>query len=175
MLRPDVEVALGSCGPQAEEIVVLEEGVDTAKSETQEDPRREAAATLAGHQYIGAGGTLGIDKGSVLLHNQLAAQRNHEEHAEPAAEQSQREDAACLKIEAEEDECGQREDDARCDGLACISRRLHDVVLEDAGPAERPEDGNGQYGDRNAGRNSQSGLYADVDCHRAKDYSEERA
>src|SRR5208282_5287642 len=118
------------------EIVVLEERVQATESEAEEDARGEAAAALSGDQDIRAGRALGVEQRSVLLDDELAAQRDHEQHAKPSAEERQRKDAARLKIEAEEDERGQGEDDARGDRLARVSRRLHDVVFQDAGPAK---------------------------------------
>ncbi len=47
----------------------------------------------------------------MFLHDQLAAQRNHEEHAQPAADQSEDENPRVLQIKTEKDEGRQREDD----------------------------------------------------------------
>ena len=175
VLRPEIEVALGSCGPEAEEIVVLEERIQAAESEAEEDARGEAATALSGDQDIRAGRALGVEQRSVLLDDELAAQRDHEQNAEPAAEERQRKDAARLKIVAEKDERGQGEDDARRDGLARVSRGLHDVVFQDAGPAKRPQDRDREHCDGYARGDRQPGAQPNVHRHRAKDHAEERA
>ena len=68
----------------------------------------------------------------MLLDDQLSAQRNHEEHAEPAADQSEQKDARVFEREAEEDQRWKRENHAARDGLAGGAGGLHDVVFEDA-------------------------------------------
>ncbi len=175
MLRAEVGLVVRAAGPEGEEAVVLEEGVEAADAEAEEDARGEAAAAFAGHQDVGAGGAFGIDQDAVLLDDELAAQGNHEEDAEPSAEEGEGEDAARFKIEAEEDQRGQGEDDAGGDGLAGVSGGLDDVVFEDAGAAERAEDGDGEYGDGDAGGNGKSCAQADVDRDRAEEYAEDRA
>ena len=67
----------------------------------------------------------------MLLDDELPPQRNHEQHAQPAADQSEQKDAGVLEIEAEEDQRGQGEDDARGDGLAGVAGGLDDVVFKD--------------------------------------------
>src|ERR1035438_7942866 len=141
MLRAEVRLVVRTPGPEREEAVVLEECVEAAESESEKDARGEAAAALASHQHVGAGGAFGIDEGSVLFDDELAAQGNHEENAQPSAEERECEDAGRFKIEAQEDERRQCEDNARGDGLSGVSRGLDDVVLEDAGAAEGAQDG----------------------------------
>ncbi len=93
VLRAEVGLVVGLAGPEGEEVVVLEEGVEAAEAEAEEDARGEAAAALAGDQDVGAGGAFGVDERAVLFDDELAAQRDHEEDAEPAAEEREREDA----------------------------------------------------------------------------------
>ena len=81
MLRADVEVFGGGCGPEAEEVVVLEKRVEAAEAESEEDTGGEAAAALSGDENVGAGGAFGVDEGAVLFDDELAAEGNHEEHA----------------------------------------------------------------------------------------------
>ncbi len=66
----------------------------------------------------------------MLFDDELAAQRDHEKHAEPSAEQREHKDADVFEVEAEEDECWQGEDDSGGNGLACIACRLDDIVFE---------------------------------------------
>ena len=68
----------------------------------------------------------------MLLDDQLTAQRNHEEYAEPAADQREEEDAPVLQRKAEKNESRQREDHAPGDGFAGRAGGLHDVVFKNA-------------------------------------------
>ena len=97
MLRAEVGLVVGGGGPEGEEVVVLEEGVEAAEAEAEEDAGGEGAAALAGDQDVGAGGAFGIGEGAVLFDDELAAQRDHEEDAEPAAEERESEDAGWIR------------------------------------------------------------------------------
>ena len=172
---PKSRSLVGSGGPEAEEVVVLKEGVEAAEAEAEEDAGGEGAAALAGHEDVGAGGAFGVDEGAVLFDDELAAERDHEEDAEPSAEERQGEDAGGLEVEAEEDQRRQGEDDARGDGLAGVAGGLDDVVFEDAGAAEGAKDGDRQDGDWDAGRYGETGTKPDVDGDRSEQYAEECA
>jgi len=50
---------VGCGGEEAEEVVVLEESVDAAETKSEEDAGCEGTSALAGHENVGAGGTLG--------------------------------------------------------------------------------------------------------------------
>ena len=93
VLLAEVGLPVGLRGPQGEEVVVLEEGVEAAEAEAEEDAGGEGSAALAGHEDVGAGGAFGIDQGLVLVDDELAAQRDHEEDTEPAAEEREGEDS----------------------------------------------------------------------------------
>ena len=93
VLGAEVEVAVGSGGPKGEEVFVLEESVDAAEAEAKEDAGGKASAALAGDKDVGAGGAFGVDESVVFVDDELAAERDHEEDAEPAAEEGEREDA----------------------------------------------------------------------------------
>ena len=84
-------------------------------------------------------------QGAVFFNDELAAEGNHEEDAEPSADESEHEDAGVFEVVAEEDEGGEGEDDAGGDGLAGVSGGLDDVVFEDGGAAEDAEDADGEY------------------------------
>ena len=116
----------------------------------------------------------GIGQGAVLLHDELAPQRDHEEHAEPSADEGEDEDARVLEIEAEEDQRRQGEDDAGRDRLAGIAGGLDDVVLEDGGAAKRAQDADGEHRDRDRGRHRQARAQSDVDGDGAEENPEER-
>ncbi len=175
MLRAEVGLVSGLLRPGREEVLVLEERVKAAEPEAEKDAAGERAAALAGDEHIGAGGAFGIGQGVVLLHDELAAQRNHEKHAEPAADERQHEDARVLEIEAEKHQRGQREDDARGDGLAGVAGGLDDVVFEDGGAAEGAQNADGEHRDGNGCGDGEPGAQAHIDRDGAKDEAEETA
>src|SRR5580693_8869090 len=121
MLQPEVGLELGRAWPRAEEILVLEERVDAAQAEAEKHAARERSAALAGNQHIGAGRALRVFQVPVLLHNELAAQRNHEQHSKPAADEREKKDARVVEIESEKNKRRQREDDSGSDGLARVA------------------------------------------------------
>ena len=129
---------------------------------------------LAGEQHIRAGRTFGIRQRAVLLHDELAPQRDHEEHAEPSADEREKEDARVLKIEAEKDQRRQGEDDAGRNRLAGIARGLDDVVFKDRSAAKRAQHADGKHRDRNRRRDRQTGAQSDVDGNCAEKNPEER-
>ncbi len=67
----------------------------------------------------------------MLFNDELTAEGNHKEYAQPSADQGEHEDAAVLQFKAQKDKRRKGEDDAGCDGLASVSGGLHDVVFED--------------------------------------------
>ena len=175
VLGAEVGLVVGRGGEEAEEVFVLEQSVEAAQAEAEEDSGSKGTAAFAGLEGVGAGGALGVGEGLVLVHNELFAQRDHEEDAEPAAEQGEGEDSGRFQIEAQEDEGGQGEDDARGDGLAGVSGGLDDVVLEDGGLAEGSEDGDREDGDGDGGGDGEAGAKADVDRDGTEQNAEEGA
>ena len=105
MLGADVGLVVGLAGPQGEQVVILEEGVEAADTEAEEDTRCEAAAAFAGDEDVGAGGAFGVDEVVMLFDDELSAERDHEENAQPAAEEGEGEDSGCFEVKAQEDEC----------------------------------------------------------------------
>ena len=128
---------------------------------------------LAGQQNIGTGGALGIGEIAVFFHDQLPPQRDHEEHAQPSAQQRQKKDARVFEIEAEKDQRGQREDDSGGDGLAGVPGRLHNVVFKNRGPTQRAQHADRKNGDRNGGGNGKAGAQANIHRDRAKQNAED--
>ena len=63
--------------------------------------------------------------------DERAAQRDHHQDAEQAAEHRDEHDARDLEVEAEDQDRRHRDADAERDRLAGRAGRLHDVVLED--------------------------------------------
>jgi hypothetical protein len=175
VLRAEVGLELRRSRPGLEEVFVLEEGIDAAQSEAEEDAAGEGAALLAGDQHVGAGRAFGVLEIAVLLNDELAAQGNHEQYAQPAADQRQKEDARVLEIEAQKDQRGQRKDDARSDRLAGVAGGLDDIVLEDRGAAEGPQNTNRKHRDGDRGGHRESGPQAHVDGDPSKDDAEKRS
>ena len=131
----EVGLVLGGAGPGAEEVAVLEDGVEGAEAESEEDAGGGGTAGGAGLDDVGAGGAFGVLEDAVLLDDERAAQGDHEEHAEIAADEGEHEDAEVFEVEAEEDEGGEGEDDAGGDGLTGVAAGLDDDGFKDGGLA----------------------------------------
>ncbi len=69
MLLAEVGLIVRGAGPRGEQIVVLEEGINAAKSQAEEDAAGERTAAFACEQDVGAGGSFWILEGFVLLHD----------------------------------------------------------------------------------------------------------
>jgi hypothetical protein len=83
----------------------------------------------------------------VLLNDQLASQRNHEEHTEEPAQQCQQKNARVLEVEAKKNQGRQGKDHSRRDRLSRVSGCLHDVVFQDRGSPKRAQQADGKHGD----------------------------
>ncbi len=154
---------------------VLEEGVERAQAEAEEDAAGKRAAFGAGHEHVGAGRAFGELQVAVLLHDERAPQRHHEEHAKIAADQRQHEDARVFEIEAEKDERGQGEDDARGDGLAGVAGGLDDDAFQDRDLALAAQKADGDDRDGDGGGDGESGAQAYIDRDGAEDEAEDGA
>jgi hypothetical protein len=99
LLAAEVGLVVWAGGPEREEIVVLEEGVEAAETETKEDSGGEAGTALARHQDVGTGGSFGIKQSLMLGNDELAAQGDHEQDTKPSAEEREGEDSYRLEIE----------------------------------------------------------------------------
>lgn len=175
VIGAEVGLILGSAGPGFEEVLVLEEGVEAAEAEAEKDAAGEGAALFTGDEHVGAGCAFRVGEGAVLLHDELAAQGDHEEHAQPAADEGQEKDAGVLKIEAEEDQCREGEDDAGGDGLASVAGGLDNIVFENGRAAKGAQDTDGEDRDGDGGGYGEAGAEAHVDGDGAKDEAEEAA
>ena len=136
MMRAEVGLEFGRAGPGAEEVFILEERIERAQAQAEEDAAGKGSAFFAGDQNVGARRALRELQVLVLVHDELPAQRNHEEHSEKAADQRQHEDAGVFEVEAEKNKCGKRKDDAGGDGLARVAGGLDDDVLKNRRTAE---------------------------------------
>ena len=131
--------------------------------------------SLPGHQHLGARGPLGIGELPVLLHDERAAERDHQQHAEHAAHHRHRRHLADRQVVAQQQDGGKGEDDAGGDRFARRAGRLHDVVLEDGGLAQGPEEGDGEHGDRDRGGDREADLERQVDARGGEDDAQDRA
>jgi hypothetical protein len=109
----------------------------------------------------------------VFFDDELAAEGNHEEDAEPSTEEGEGEDAGGFEIEAEEDERREGKDDSGGDGLSCVSCGLDNVVFEDACFAEGSEDGDGEDGDGDTGSHGKARAETDIDSDGTEEDAEE--
>ena len=175
VLGAEIGLVVRARGPEGEEIFVLEEGVEGAQAKAKKDAGRKGAAALAGDEDVGAGGAFGVDKGFVLVDDELPAQGDHEEDTEPSAEEGEGEDAGRFEIEAEENERGQGEDDAGRDGLAGVADGLDDVVFEDGRLAKGAQNGDGQDRDRDGRGHGKTGAQPNVNCDGTEDDREDTA
>ena len=175
MVGAEVGAVLGGAGPGAEQVLVLEGGIERSQAEAVEDAAGGGASAGAGLDDVGAGGAFGVLEDAVFLNDERAAERDHEEDAEVAADQRQHEDAEVLEIEAEEDERGQGEDDAGGDGLAGVAGGLDDDGFENRGLALVAQEADGDDRDGDGGGHRETGAQAHVDRDPAEDDAEDGA
>jgi hypothetical protein len=175
VLGAEIRLEFGSARPGAEEIFILEEGVDRAQAEAEEDAAGQRPSALAGDQHIGAGRALGVSQVAVLFDDQLAAQGNHEQHAQPAADQGQQEDAGVLEVKAEKNQRGQGEDDPGGDRLTGVASGLDNVVFQNRGPTEGAQNADREHRDGNRSGHREAGSQAHVNRDGAKNNAEKRA
>ncbi len=160
--------------PETEDAV--QKLVEHGHADALEDHAREVAASFSRDEDVGAGHALRIFELAVLLDDQSAAKRDHEEHAQSAANGCQHEDGQILEVlrSALEKEKGRhREDHAGGDGFAGRSDRLDDVVLEDRGFPELLEDRDREHGDRDRSGDRQSGSQSEIDRRGPEDDPED--
>jgi hypothetical protein len=131
---------IGLAGPHAHG--VHHECVSAAQPQPPEHPPGKRAAAFAGHQHVRAGRSFGIAQVPMLFHDQLPPQRDHEQHAQPAAHQREEKNPPVFGIQgkSQEDQRGYRENHSGRHRFAGRSGGLHDVVFENRGPAKRPQD-----------------------------------
>jgi hypothetical protein len=111
----------------------------------------------------------------MLFDDELTAQGNHEEDAEPAADQSQQENARVFQIEAKENQRGQGEDDPGGDGLARIARGLDNVVFQNRGAAKGTQNADRQNGNRDGGGNGEASAEAYIHSDGTEDDAKDGA
>src|ERR1700722_5395050 len=151
-------------------------GVNPAQAEPQKHAAGERAAAFAGDEYVGTGSAFGKSEIAVLLDDELAAQRNHEEDSEPAAHQGKKEDAPVFGVqrEAEEDQRRDGENSSGGDRFAGRAGGLDDIVFENGGAAEGAQDADGKDRDGNRSRDGETGAEADVNRNGAEENTEQR-
>ena len=150
-----------------------------ADADAGEHHRRQLAAALAGDEHVGAGRAFRVRQHAVLLDDQRPSQRHHHQHAENAAGEGQHRDLVVVEVGRpvgrQEDQRGDREDDAAGDRFSGRSNGLDDVVLENRRAAELLEDRNRQHGNRDRGADREAGAQSQIDGRRAEQQSEEDA
>ena len=170
-----VGLKLRCAGPHAEKILILKKCIQRAQAESEEDAAGKRAALLSGNQHIGAGRALGKLQLAVLLHNQIAAQRHHEQHAQKAADQRQHEDTRVLQVKAQKNQRRQREDHPRGNRLPRVARRLNDHVLQNGAAAKGAQNADRKHRNRNRSGHREPSPQADINGNSAKEQAEERA
>ena len=130
--------------PCGKEISIGKKRVEAAQSQSGKDAAGERATFIAGNQNVGAGGAFRIKKVAVLLHDELSAQWDHEADAKASSDQRQHEDAELFQWESKKDERRQGKDDAAGHRFTGRSGRLHDVIFQNAGLAQRAKNADGQ-------------------------------
>src|SRR6266481_5926046 len=128
---------------------VHEKGVDAAEAEPPEHSACKRTTSFTCDENIGAGGAFGKYQISVFLDDELAAERHHEQDTKPTAQERKRENApeGEFRAEAQKNQGGDREHDARSKRFTGGARRLHDVVFQNGGAAKRAKDADGEHGD----------------------------
>src|SRR6202007_1981023 len=118
------------------------EGIDTTQAEPPKDASREGATAFASDEHVRACCAFGKCEVAVLFHDELAAQRHHEEHAQPSAEKRERENSpeGEFGAEAKKDQRGKGEHHSSGERFSRGAGGLHDVVFENGGAAERAQD-----------------------------------
>ncbi len=153
---------------------------DEAGGETAEHVLRLSALLLARDEHLGAGGAFGVGEHAVLLHDQVATQRDHHQDPEHASAQREHEGPKPAHLEAQQDQGGQGEGHPGRDRLPRRARGLHHRVLEDRGsPAEglgqRAEDRDGDDRDGHGCRDGESDPQGEVDRGRTEHDPQQRA
>ena len=117
--------------------------VQAAEAQSPENAAGEGAAAIARYEHVGAGRALRIEKIAVFFDDELAAERNHEENAQPSANQSEEKYTPVFQRKAQENQGGQRENHAAGNRFTGRARGLHDIVFEDGDFAEGTQNADG--------------------------------
>ena len=111
----------------------------------------------------------------MLLDDQGTPQRNHHQDAQQAADDRDHCHLAHGQVVAHQQNGGERKHDPRRDGLTGRAGGLHDVVLQDRGFAQGPEERDRQYRNRNRGGDGEPDLEGQVDARRREHHTQDRA
>ena len=156
---------------------IHQKGIGAAQTQAPENASGERAAAFSGDEDVSARGAFGKAEIAVLFDDELAAQRNHEEDAEPAAQQRQRKNSpeGEFGAKAQEDQCGDGEHDSGGERFTCRAGGLHDVVFKNRGAPEGPQDADGQNRYRNGSGNGETCAQTHVNGDGAEQQTEQRA
>ncbi len=146
----------------------------------REEPQAAGAVGFPGsaagahRQHLGGGPALG--KGQVGLDHEGAAQGHGEHHAEDPARRGDARGGEPRKAlpPADHHQTGQHEDDRR-QGAGRGSDGLDDVVLQDRGAGQAPQDRHGDDGGGNRGGEGQADLEAEIDVGGGEDQRDRAA
>ncbi len=137
-------------------------------------------ARRAGLQHLGAGGAFRVLQYPVLLDDQGAAERDHHQDAQEAAQDRHQHHPGDLHVETQDHDRGHGDAEAEGDGFPRRTRGLDDVVLQDGGlgdpqPLQQAEKGDRdhRYGDR--GRDRQADLEHQVERGGPEHHAQQRA
>ncbi len=174
MPRAQVGFIVGRAGPGAQQVFILKQCVHPTQAQAQKHAARKRPAALARQQHIRAGRPFRVGKPPMLFHNQLPPQRDHKQHAQPAAQQRQEEDARILQVEAQKNQRGQCKDNPGGNGLSGIAGSLHNIVFKDGRAAQRTQHRNRQHRNRNGSRDGKPRAQTYIHRDRAEQQAEER-
>ena len=161
-----LEGVLGDLEPEVK--ARCEELVERTETKAHEHRLGLNAALLADDEHLGARGAFGVLEVGVLLHDQAASKRNHEDDAEDAADDADRGHGRPRQVVSEKEQRGQCERDAGGDRFAGGSRRLHHVVLKNGrrraaqNSRDVAEDGDRQNGHRNRRAHGETHLEREI-------------
>ncbi len=112
----------------------------------------------------------------MLLHDQLPPQRNHEQHAEPPAQQRQRKNSPERKLRSKSQKYQRRnrEHHPRRQRFPRRPRRLHNIIFKNRRAPKRPQNTDRQHRNRNRRRHRQPSPQPHINRHRAKQQPEQR-
>ena len=147
---------------------------------TEQDPAEHRfgrnAAAVTCDQDVGARRALGKGQRVMLLDAQRAAQRDHQQDPQKAADRAQPEHRRRRDLAAEKQQRRHREDDRGRQSLADRSECVDAVVLEDRATPEQPsQHTHRDDGARNGGRHRETDLQPHIGVGRVEDRSQQDA
>ena len=149
---------------------IHQHGVQAAEPQSPKNAAGERASAITRHKHVSASRAFRVEQIAVLFDDELAAQRNHEEHAQPSADQRQKKYAPVFQRKPQKNQRRQGENDAAGDRFTGGAGRLHDIVFKDGDFAEGAQDADRKHRDGNGCRYCKSCAqpHIDGDCAEKK-------